>query len=307
MSLGDTSGARVFLSCGQNKNSDEVKTATAIAERLRQLGFDPYIAVQEQSLRGLKENIFDQLSRSEYFIFVDFRREQLSGTTPPLCRGSLFSHQELALASYLDISILAFQELGVKRDDGILGFLQANATPFTDRHLLANVIADEVQRREWNPHWRNELVFESGTRFSDAHHVGVNRHGRFFHISVRNRHRRKTATSCYVSLARVTKQDVLTEIPLNPVDLKWAGYMWPNAYIPPNTARRFDAFWIARGSPAQLQFSAFTDSTEFLPRINGTGFYELQYVVISDNFPTIRATFILNLCDAFESTTLTVK
>jgi hypothetical protein len=69
--------ARVFISCGQNKESDEVVIASAIRDRLQELGFDPYIAVQEQTLRGLKENIFRQLSECEYFIFVDFRRERL--------------------------------------------------------------------------------------------------------------------------------------------------------------------------------------------------------------------------------------
>jgi len=83
------------------------------------LGFDPYVAVQEQTLRGLKENIFRQLSYSQYFIFVDFKREKLEDKDA-MYRGSLFSHQELALASYLDIPVLALQETGIKKNDGIL-------------------------------------------------------------------------------------------------------------------------------------------------------------------------------------------
>lgn len=260
MTFDDLLHARVFLSCGQNKNSDEVSTATAIADRLRGLGFDPYIAVQEQTLRGLKENIFGQLSRSEYFVFVDFKREQLVDITPPTHRGSLFAHQELALASYLDVPILALQENGTKKDDGVLTFLQTNAIPFSDRHLLANVIADEVQRRRWDPHWRNELVVRrDSAQFGDAYHLGVKKHGRFFHISVHNRHRDKTAINCYVSLEKAIKLDPMSEIPLNAVVLKWAGYVLPNTYIPAGATRRFDAFWIAHDSPTQLQFQAFTD------------------------------------------------
>jgi hypothetical protein len=164
-----TRRARVFISCGQTKDSDELETAQKIRERLQELGFDPYIAVEEQTLSGLKENIFRQLRVAEYFVFVDFKRERLVPRgkigfvwSPKLQhRGSLFSHQELALASYLNLPLLAFQERGVKRDDGILRFLQANATAFTDRHLLPNVIADEIQRRAWTPHTRNELVLET--------------------------------------------------------------------------------------------------------------------------------------------------
>jgi hypothetical protein len=100
--------ARVFISCGQNKGSGEQELADEIGGRLKGLGFDPYVAVGEQSLRGLKENIFGQLNRSEYFLFVDFKREPLGKTG--FHRGSLFSHQELAVASFLEIDVLAFQE-----------------------------------------------------------------------------------------------------------------------------------------------------------------------------------------------------
>ena len=68
--------ARVFVSCGQNYD-EERNIALRVRDSLRELGFGPYVAVEEQSLRGLKENLFEQLRRSEYFVFVDFKREQL--------------------------------------------------------------------------------------------------------------------------------------------------------------------------------------------------------------------------------------
>jgi hypothetical protein len=66
--------ARVFISCGQAKGSNEVSIAKGISGRLERLGFDPYIAVGEQTLTGLTENIFKRLGVSEYFVFVDFLR-----------------------------------------------------------------------------------------------------------------------------------------------------------------------------------------------------------------------------------------
>ena len=51
-------GAKVFISCGQQKESYEVDIAHKIKERLEELGYDPYIAVEEKTLRGVKENIF---------------------------------------------------------------------------------------------------------------------------------------------------------------------------------------------------------------------------------------------------------
>jgi hypothetical protein len=191
--------ARVFVSCGQNKDSVEPVLATDIKRRLIELGFDPYVAVGEQSLRGLKENLFEQLNKSEYFVFVDFKRERLDGLDSH--RGSLFSHQELAVASFLDIDVLAFQEQGVKQNDGILGFIQGNAIAFSDREKLPEQVAARVQQLlqvgAWDSRWRNELVLErEATYFSDALRVPHQKMGRFFHIGVRNLHHRRAAMNC---------------------------------------------------------------------------------------------------------------
>jgi hypothetical protein len=301
----DEPRARVFISCGQSKGSGEVEIASKIAHRLHQLGFDPYIAVQEQTLRGLKENIFAQLSKSEYFVFVDFKREQLARTDPPVHRGSLFSHQELALASYLDIDALVFQESAVKQDDGILRFLQANAIGFKDRHLLPNVIADEVQKRGWDARRRNELVLERNpAQYSDTRIMQLQKVGRFFHIGVRNRHPNKTATNCYVYLEKAAKLEPPIEIPFKAVEFRWAGYSQPNAHIPPRTARAFDAFFVLHDLPLQLQFNTFSTATDFVPYIQGEGRYELKYSAVADNFPAARASFILNLNASLPLTTL---
>lgn len=297
--------ARVFISCGQNKKSDEVEIARRIAQRLQELGFDPYIAVEEQTLRGLKENIFAQLERSEYFVFVDFKRESLAETYPLVHRGSLFSHQELALASFLEIPVVAFQEKGVKYDDGILRFIQTNATEFTDRHLLPNVIADQVQKRYWDPQLRNEVVLErEPNQYVDAQLGSTQKIGRFFHLSIRNLHPRKTATNCYVYLEKATKLNPRAEIPLNTIELKWAGYVLPNAHVSPGSARRADAFWIHHDEATVLRFNVFSDSTEFIPQIQGEGEYELIYSIVSDNFPAARMSLYLKLAASLEHTTL---
>lgn len=47
--------AKVFISCGQRRDTDEVEVARRIAERLYRDGYEPYIAVEEQTLKGLKE------------------------------------------------------------------------------------------------------------------------------------------------------------------------------------------------------------------------------------------------------------
>lgn len=186
--------ARVFISCGQSKGSDERATANAIAEKLKALGFEPFIATEQQTLNGIKDYIFERLSNSEYFLFVDFKRERLGDGD---YRGSLFSHQELALASYLGVDVLAFREAEV-RLEGLLAFIGGNATPFQDRATLPNEIEKEVRRRlnlgQWDTHWRNEIVLErEPSQYEDVEWPRTKRtpeRRRFFQIIVRNRHRK---------------------------------------------------------------------------------------------------------------------
>ena len=67
--------ARIFISCG-HKDTDEARIASAIKLKTKSLGFDPYVAIDVQTFQGLKESIFVQLENSEYFIFVNFKRER---------------------------------------------------------------------------------------------------------------------------------------------------------------------------------------------------------------------------------------
>jgi hypothetical protein len=300
--------ARVFISCGQSKGSDEVEIAHRIAERLSRDGFEPYIAVEEQTIAGLTENIFGRLRNCEYFIFVDFKRERLGDTA--VHRGSLFAHQELAIAAFSNIdALIAFQETRVNPDDGMMRFLQANANPFTDRNNLPSFIADEVRQRGWISNWRNELVLERDATESTDAPIGLDANGRpvvarFFHIKLHNRHREKLATNCFAYLERAT-QLPSTEIPLKTVEFKWAGVQIPGVAIAASSAREFDALFILHEDPLQVQVNTFSDSPDYRPRFPaGAADYELSYVVRSENFPPARATFRLQLRKELAHTTL---
>jgi len=59
------------------------------------MGFEPYVALEQQKLQGVKESIFRRLKNSEYFLFLDFKREGLIDPHEPNlesgeARGSLF-------------------------------------------------------------------------------------------------------------------------------------------------------------------------------------------------------------------------
>ena len=219
-------------------------------------------------------------------------------------RGSLFSNQELALASFLEIDVIAAREEGVKREDGILQFLQVNPISFKDRGVLASKIMELVRKRGWSPSWRNEVVLESTSSTDNVRVVTAgNRLAKYFHINVRNRHRDKLATNCYAYLEKAVRLRPKTDISLKTVEFKWAGTWIPSVGIAPGGARAFDAFLIFHDSPTELSFSALSDSSEFVPIVEGQGNYELSYVIIADNFPPARASFRLTLNRSLDKTT----
>ncbi len=280
--------ARIFISCGQTRGGEEQRIANQVAERLSQLGFEPYIAVNQQTLVGLKENTFKQLELSEYFLFMDFKREPLGAREGAECRGSLFSHQELAVASYLKLPVLALQEEGVKRDDGIMGFIQGNSISFSDRHLLPAVVADEVQKRKWEPKLKNELVLSR-----DADEWETVRDPKFgkttyFHINVKNNHSEKLAINCYAYVESVYDLNSGQDHPIQSAELKWAGFKFPNACVLPKSNRKFDAGAVALSDPSRYKLSAHADSQTYMNAIEGPGSFRIRFVVVSETFATCR-------------------
>lgn len=302
--------AKIFISCGQRKGSDEANIAQCVAQRIKDKGFEPYIAIQQQTLKGLKENIFNELSSSEYFLFIDFRREKISDADSQndIYRGSLFCHQELAIASFLEIPILGFQEDGVKPDDGILQFVQANSTRFTDRHTLDDVVAGQIDKKEWKPNWKNQLVIDRDpAQFTDAFHAQVQKDARYFHINVRNLNPHKHARNCYAFLEEVYDLSKGNIMPVKTVELKWEGYLLPYVTILPSSYRNIDGFYVFHDHPYIPHFSPFTDASTFVPKIKGAGDYKLTYIVVSDNFEPVKATFKMHLADKLDEVRLDLE
>jgi len=289
--------AQIFISCGQREDLGEVEIAHKIAAVLDKEGFEPYVATKQQTLRGLKENIFNRLSESEYFLFVDFRREQIQDIPDSACfRGSVFSQQELAVAAHQDIDVIAFQEEGVKPLEGILAFMQANCIRFNDRGTLPAKVLEVVKDRKWSSKWKNSLSIEAEVNVHrNVLRQPENVYADFYHLIVRNNHLMKTARNVYGYLECVTDLKTGARVDFEAAEFKWAGYTLPNATIPPERTRKLDAFWLPYKYPNNPQFNAFTDSTQFIPRLHGPGEWQLEYSVISDTVHGASKQFRLHL------------
>jgi hypothetical protein len=242
----------------------------------------------------VKENIFARLSESEYFLFIDFKREALQDGNH---RGSLFSHQELSIAAYLDKPLIAFQEEGVQLE-GVLSFVQGNCTRFSNRDKILPLIADKVSKT-WQPDWLDQIrITRDSSQFADTLHRYASfpqgRPVRYFHLEVKNDHLSKTAFNCYAYLEKISDVKTGKVVNFKLVEFKWRGVVFPNVVIPYKSSRELDAFFVYHDSPAQLHLGAFTDSPEHM-KLLPTGEYELIFVVHSQNFGVSSSIFKLHV------------
>ena len=69
--------AKIFLSCGQREASPEIECAKKIKEELKAIGFEVFLAIEVQTAQALTDRIYQELESSDYFIFIDFKREAI--------------------------------------------------------------------------------------------------------------------------------------------------------------------------------------------------------------------------------------
>jgi hypothetical protein len=157
----------VFLSCGQNAR--ELKIASKVEGRLKNAPFNlnVFVARATNNLYSLNSDVLERLAYADYFIFINFRRK--SGRFP----GSLYSHQELAMALALGHSgLLIFSEVGAP-NLGVLKFMVPNRPSFSSVSKLLAQISNDVELENWQPSYSrflraHELVIRSKVDFLDG-------------------------------------------------------------------------------------------------------------------------------------------
>lgn len=225
----------------------------AVSRAVRGLGFDPYVATMEQTLAGLNENVLRHLEHSEYIVFVDFARTiHRDRAGKPLRRPfprSLYSHQELAVAAYLRLDPLIFQERRPKdvgdSFDGFLIALQGNCKTFSNRAALPALVARELRKKmragEWRTDWRREVNLRPAvpavTEAKDGD-LG-NADTRYYHLEVVNGDWRRTVWHCAVHVVAVQTSSGATLPPPRPIELKFDSVRMPDVLVPAAGSRKF--------------------------------------------------------------------
>ena len=285
--------ARVFLSCGQSGGEEE-ETAKELGGILEDSGYEVYIAKQQVNLQGVKEAIFPQLRDADYLVFVDFPRDALPDGRH---RGSLFSHQELAIASFLDIPYIGFRHKSVRRE-GLSDFLLSNVPEFNGSIELPKLLRGELERRrDWDPQSRRQLKLSRvDPSEGDDMITGVmtdtgpaNLKVRYFHLTVQNLHRDRIAIGCTAYVEKIKDAKSGQSVGFRPAELKWAGTTLPSVPVIAGGQRDIDACRIFEAQPRTIHFVSLSDSGKHMAPIAHRA-VDVSYVVLSENFPPARCT-----------------
>jgi hypothetical protein len=308
--------ARVFISCGQGAR--ERDAPAKIRDLVRELGFCPYLAIEVHSFDGLTNGIYQKLSTADYFLFADFARERLSLSGKR--RGSLFSNQELGIASYLRLEALPFYQEGIPLE-GILRYVQGNPVRFSDLPDLLTKIRAEIGRAGWKSNSRKELSIErDSVEFDLAKIPAKDLNGvqgwatvRYYHFILRNHHWRTLATDCIVHVPEI--RSIAGGAPRRPdvVELKFKHVTSPVGWVPANSQRQFDGLIVPLAAPSTAILGILNplniDSGSAINQytIPGPGDFEFDLIAFSREFRPAKATAMLHLGTSISDATLKVK
>lgn len=152
-----------------------------------------------------------------------------------------------------------------------------------------------------------ELDLIDGT-FADVDIINNQRFpSRFFHVAVRNKHKRKTARHCNVFLTSLKDTNTGEEYIKQPLALKWRGYPEVSIDIFHNHYQKLDSFWVIKNQPDILRLNTFLDSNSLLPRVQVQVSLIAEYYVSSDNFKIAKGIFIIHLDKDLNKVSLSKK
>ena len=144
----------VFISCGQFSDEDRSLGKSVENLVLELTGLDAYFAENQNSLRGLSENVFDSLKRATGFIAIMHHRGRVTTPSGAHMRGSVWIEQEIAIAAFLrfltgrDIPVILYLQVGPDGDqirrEGIREQLRLDPISFGTSDDVLRDLRDQI-------------------------------------------------------------------------------------------------------------------------------------------------------------------
>jgi hypothetical protein len=289
--------SRVFVSCGQDSTSER-EAAAAIQKRLESLGFEVYVAIAAQSVEDINSGIIRSLKRADYYIFVDFRREPIEGGF----RGSLFTNQELAIATFLSFErVLFFQQRGMKLE-GLLRYSGSNAAIFDEPAELPVLIGTTMQARGWWSDYSRHLR-ATRLRITNESITYGEICGRFLYIDIENRRYDIAAFDTVARLMTIRfNRGLAAPSPIRS-PLKVTGAPAYAQTIWPRDHGALDVLAVDADSPTRVYLNSALDVTPLPVLVEGVGSYIFEYAVLARDFPILRFAIDLSVTGSLATTT----
>jgi hypothetical protein len=291
--------AKVFISCGQ-KTDEERRTARRVAELFSAAGFEPYAAIEVQTITELNASIITELKNSDYFVFINFRREMIWPNTDRPYRGSLFTNQELSIAYALGFDhMILLNESGVRRE-GVHEFIVANAPEFRRHDEIESILAAAI--KQWSKDYSRQLHladlrWSRDVEYDDGFSGIVSaiapekplfkRRQRMLLAKIRNSRSGKSAANTIARLKSIQKEGTPPIPAPDRSPLKASGINGYSHIIWPDSDENFDLFAIHLDCPREVFLNSAHDFRSRHPIISQVGRYELDYEVFSEGFPLL--------------------
>jgi hypothetical protein len=278
--------ARLFISCGQREGERQI--AQAVADWFIVHGFRPYIALEAQNVQDINSGIIRELRRSDYYVFIDFQRERLTGSDGH--RGSLFSHQELAIAYATAFEHAVFFREADVALEGFAAFMASNATVFGDRAALPALVAEAVERRGWSSDYSRNLVVGQ-LRLTDELLTYGSLRGRFLYGDIHNRRLDVGATGVVARLASLSIAGGPVQVSPNRSHLKVTGqHMAFEQTIWPSSHGTFDLLCIDARHGSRIYLNNALDVLPTPWLLDSIGEHMLDFEVLGHGFERISFT-----------------
>ena len=289
--------AKVFISCGQNSPEERV-VAQELSEWFEAEGYTPYVAVAVQTILDLNTGIIGELRTSDYYLFINFRREEVTSSNGEISwRGSLYTNQELAIAYAIGFEHMLLLNQREARREGVFGFIVSNIPEFEDFDKVLPLVQEAVDKAEWDPTYTRQLLaenlgFKGPEIFID--HTGE-RHLRTLNVHIRNRRPDLGAVDCIARLARLAPPGQELQTSPDRSLLKVTGLPGFEQTIWPQSHGTFDLLGINADNGSEVFLNSAADVVPRHPIITAPGEYQLEYEIFSQGFPPLNVTILLNL------------
>ncbi len=296
---------KIFISCGQGSD-EERQVAAQVKTWLNNNGYNPYVAVETQSIQDVNTSIISNLKTSDYYIFIDFAREQIgTNNGNPIFRGSLFTNQELAIAYVLEFQeVLYLQQENVKLE-GIGKYLLSNAIPFTSKIDVPSIVEDVIVQKGWNTSYSRHLTLglpRYAGVFQYGDHTGVST-DHIWHLLIKNFRYDIAAFDSVVRLNAIVDPNGNVVQSRDRNFLKWAGKKTAySATILPRDECNIDLFALDESNNSLLRLHSEEDNPPRQPIITAPGTYILKYQLFSKGFPLLEFDVQLILTGHYSTT-----